>query len=429
VLGVREFRALWLAEFISVCGDQLARVALSVLVYQRTTSVALTAATYALTFLPALVGGALLAGLADRYPRRTVLIITDVGRAVLAGLMALPGLPIPVLWVFVFGLAFAGAPFKAAQLALLPDVLEGERYPIGLSLRTVSNQLAQLAGFAGGGAVLLVISPQAALGLNAGTFLFSAVVVWRVVRRRPAARGAVSQRSTSAVGLIRRDRNVFALVGLIALAGVTVAPEGVAAPYASGLGGSAVAVGVLMAADPLGSAVGAWLNSHWRSAARNSAVVPLAILSGVALMPCVLRPGLAVSALLWAVSGALTTMMLIQTQTILTSSVPDDRRAAVIGLASGGLQASQGLAVLGAGLLGGSVGVFRAVGLVGALTAVVAALLGALMRRARPQGRNGSRDEHGAGHGMSDARVTGHGYASRGTSSSRSSHAERGEMQ
>ena len=52
---------------VSVAGDQLARVALTVLVYGRTGSAAWAAATYALTFLPALLGGVLLGGLADRY--------------------------------------------------------------------------------------------------------------------------------------------------------------------------------------------------------------------------------------------------------------------------------------------------------------------------------------------------------------------------
>jgi MFS family permease len=177
VLAVAEFRALWSAEVVSVCGDQLARVALSVLVYERTSSVALTALTYALTFVSALLGGVVLSGLADRFPRRTVLIASDLVRAVLAGSLALPGLPLAVLWMMVFTLALAGTPFKAAQLALLPDVLEGERYPVGLALRTVSTQLAQLAGFAAGGTVLLIVSPETALGVNAATFVLSALIV------------------------------------------------------------------------------------------------------------------------------------------------------------------------------------------------------------------------------------------------------------
>lgn len=65
VLGIAEFRALWLAELQSIAGDQLARVALTVLVFSRTNSAAWTGLTYALTYLPDLIGGPLLAGLAD----------------------------------------------------------------------------------------------------------------------------------------------------------------------------------------------------------------------------------------------------------------------------------------------------------------------------------------------------------------------------
>src|SRR2546427_12519387 len=121
VLRIGEFRALWAAELLSVLGDQLARVALAILVYQRTSSAALTALTYALTFAPAVLGGALLSGLADRYPRRQVLIATDLIRALLAAAMAIPSLPLPALWVLVGVLSMASGPFKPAHLALLPQ--------------------------------------------------------------------------------------------------------------------------------------------------------------------------------------------------------------------------------------------------------------------------------------------------------------------
>lgn len=389
VLAVGEFRALWSAEVISVCGDQLARVALSMLVFQRTSSAALTALTYALTFVPAVLGGALLAGLADRFPRRAVLIVSDIVRAGIAGLMALPWMPLPVLWGLVFGLALAGGPFKAAQLALLPDVLPGERYQVGLAVRTLSTQIAQLGGFILGGSVLLVISAQAALGLNAGTFLLSALLVRLGVRARPAAIGAPAARNTprprSAVRILASGGRPAVLLGLMWLAGLTVAPEGVAAPYATGLGGSALAVGLLLAADPLGSAAGAWLAGHWHSpSARTKAMIPLAVVSGLVLVPCVMRPDLIISFVLWAACGACSTVFLIQAQAVLTLSVPDSRRAAVLGLASGGLQASQGLAVLAVGLLGEHTGVYWAVGGAGAATAVIAVFLGLAWRRARP---------------------------------------------
>ena len=69
VFAVAEFRALWLAQLLSVAGDQLARVALTVLVYDRTRSALLAAVTYAATIIPVFAGGILLSGLADRLPR------------------------------------------------------------------------------------------------------------------------------------------------------------------------------------------------------------------------------------------------------------------------------------------------------------------------------------------------------------------------
>src|SRR3989440_3977613 len=121
VLRISEFRALWGAELLSIFGDQLARVALALLVFRETSSAALTALTYALTFAPAVLGGALLSGLADRYPRRRVLAVTDLLRAGLAAAMAIPSLPLPALWTLIALLSMSAAPFKAAQLALLPQ--------------------------------------------------------------------------------------------------------------------------------------------------------------------------------------------------------------------------------------------------------------------------------------------------------------------
>src|SRR5882762_9413336 len=89
-----EFRALCCAEGISVIGDQLARVALALLVFDRTSSAVLTALAYALTLVPAVLGGWLLSGLADRYPRRRVIILADLVRAGLAASMAIPGMPL-----------------------------------------------------------------------------------------------------------------------------------------------------------------------------------------------------------------------------------------------------------------------------------------------------------------------------------------------
>ena len=93
VFAVAEFRALWAAQVLSVGGDQLARVALTVLVYAHTGSALLAAVAYAASIAPQFLGGLLLSGLADRWPRRSVMIVCDLARAPLAALMAVPGMP------------------------------------------------------------------------------------------------------------------------------------------------------------------------------------------------------------------------------------------------------------------------------------------------------------------------------------------------
>ena len=125
VFEIAEFRALWFAELLSIAGDQLARVALSILVFTGTGSATLTGLTYALTFAPSLLGGIFLTGFADRFPRRSVMATVDVLRAGLIALVAIPGQPFWTMCVLVGCVSLLNPPFKASQLALLPQVLKG----------------------------------------------------------------------------------------------------------------------------------------------------------------------------------------------------------------------------------------------------------------------------------------------------------------
>src|SRR2546430_8812855 len=95
VFAVGEFRALFAAHLQSVIGDQLARVALAVLVFTRTHSPGLTTLTYALTFIPALIGGPPLSRPAARLPRRPLMVGCALPRAVLLPPPATPPRPIP----------------------------------------------------------------------------------------------------------------------------------------------------------------------------------------------------------------------------------------------------------------------------------------------------------------------------------------------
>ena len=78
-----------LAQVASERGDQIARVALASLMLVRSDSVFLVAATFAVSFVPAVFGSALLGSVADRLPRKAILLSCDLVRAVLIGVLAL----------------------------------------------------------------------------------------------------------------------------------------------------------------------------------------------------------------------------------------------------------------------------------------------------------------------------------------------------
>src|SRR3954447_3940914 len=102
VFAVREYRALYLSLIASWVGEYLSRAAVTVLVFQQTRSVVLSAASFAISYLPWIAGGPLLAALAERYPYRRVMISCDLVRMVMMGLLAIPGMPIPLVLVLLF---------------------------------------------------------------------------------------------------------------------------------------------------------------------------------------------------------------------------------------------------------------------------------------------------------------------------------------
>jgi predicted MFS family arabinose efflux permease len=377
VLRVPEFRVLWLADAQSMAGDQLARVALSILVFERTSSALLTALTYSLTFLPALIGGAFLSGLADRLPRRRVMIAADLIRAVLLGVMAIPGVPLWTVCTLLVFAVLAGSPFSAAESALIPEILSGEAFVVGTGLRTITNQLAQLGGFAFGGVTVAAIGAQASLGIDALTFGLSALFISIGVRRRPAPTAGVAEHSylaSIALGakLVAKDPKLRTLLGFSWLLGLLVVPEGVAPPYAHSLGAGAVGIGLLMASGPAGTALGTYLFLRFvPNALRPKWMCALAMISGLPLVACWLRPGLAVSIVLWGISGVATAYQ-VQVVTEYVRAVPDSRRAQAIGFAASGLLAAQGIGILLGGLVASRFGAATAVGLAGGVAAALA---------------------------------------------------------
>lgn len=385
VIALSEFRALWFAQGLSLLGDQFAQVALGVLVYQRTESPLVTAVVYALTYLPPIVGGPLLAGLADRYARRRVMVVCDVARAVLVAAMAVPGMPLGVLCALLFGVMTLSAPFSAARAALLPDILTGDRYVVGSALQNMTNQGVQLLGFALGGVAILNLGPYRALALDAATFLASALILVAAVRRRPApcrdgeARPSPLRMAAAGARLVFGDRRLRTLVLMAWLCGFYVVTEGIAVPYAAAVtadeGMLPVASGLLMAALPTGTVIGAVLFTRYVSPAGRLRLMGwMAMLSCAPLVLCALRPPLPVVLVLWIVCGIGGAYQLAANAAFVLC-VPAERRGQAFGLVQSGLLAVQGVGILIGGAAAERLGPEPVVALAGVGGLVCAALL------------------------------------------------------
>ena len=186
VLANREFRALYVAQALSVVGDQLARIAVAVLVFAHSHSALLTAASFALSYLPWVIGGPLLSGYADRLRRRNVMIFCDLARGVLVLGLTLPNLPTAALLVLVTLVALLEPPFSASRASMLPDVVgEGETYAIAATLSNTTNNLGVVLGFAVGGFVVAALGASATVILDTLTFAASAALLAFGVQDRP----------------------------------------------------------------------------------------------------------------------------------------------------------------------------------------------------------------------------------------------------
>jgi MFS family permease len=369
-----------MAQVLSVLGDQLARVALTLRVYDQTRSALLAAITFAASVVPTFVGGVFLSGLADRLPRRQVMIICDLARTALVVAMILPRVPLAVLVVLLFMVTMLGTPFTSARSAIYSEILSGDRLVLGTATILTTYQVAQVAGFAAGGAVVGLFGVRATLIADALTFAASAVITRIWVHARPAARQSADGESAPVRDILAGIRLVFANPALRVpmLLGWTAAfynaPEGVAAPLAGELGGGNAAIGLILAAGALGASLGAVAFSRIvRPPARLRWMRPLAFACCAVLTLFALGPGLPLALLILFTSGVFDCFQVAASAAFLAAA-PAGQRSQVFGLAQAGMSLGQGAAMILAGALAQHHSPGTAIAVIGAFGAVAAVI-------------------------------------------------------
>ena len=369
-----------MAQLLSVVGDQLARVALTVLVYDRTRSALLAAITFVASIVPTFIGGLTLAWLADRYPRRGVMIACDLIRFVLVLVMAIPGLPLAALVLLLFLVTLTESPFSSARAAIYPDVLTGDSYVMGTAVTLTTFQFAQVIGFAAGGAIVGFFGVRASLVIDAATFVASALIVRAWVRARPAP--ATPARSDEdypgSPGSWPEPAWCSAIESCAhrccsaGLPRSTTLRREWSRRWPGTVGGGAAAVGMILAAQALGETVGAIVFSRFvLPPVRLRFMGPLAVATCAVLVLFIWRPGLLVSLLILFASGLCASYQLAANAAFV-SAAPNERRSQAFGLAQGGMSLGQGTVLILAGAAAQHHAPARVIAVCGAVGAVLA---------------------------------------------------------
>lgn len=321
------------------------RVALIVLVHNLTGQPAAVALLLLAQLLPRALLLPLGGVLADRLPKRRLMIATDLLRAVAAaGFIIAPALPTPTaaviyIYTLMIGLQVLTSFFRPARSAVIPALVPAERLGAANALVGIVAQTAMLLGPALGGLLMLGAGVNGVFLINAGTFLVSAACLQAMHFVEPAGRGArrgaliADLREGGAV--VRGSALLQACVATMALVGVANLCLQVTMVdlLTTALGRPAEALGILLTLVGLGMLAASWPTA-W--ALRRYSPILLLVLSigllGLVTLVIGLTTSFVLAAIAFAANGILSTVADITSDTTIGRLAPPDRVGRVFGL-------------------------------------------------------------------------------------------------
>ncbi len=264
-LRVANYRWLWIGQFVSMIGDKINQIAMAMMVYAVTGSMFQMGLMLGITLLPAALFGLLAGVYVDRWDRRRTMIWADLVRA---GLVAV----IPFVarfgigWVYVIAFMVSSVSlfFIPAKRAIIPDLVPADELMAANSLDDTAEAVAEFAGLAVGAALVALLGHAIAFGVDAASFVFSAIMIARISLPRRVATAeedttGVWSEAVAGLRFIWNSTVLRDLIGVYASAAVFAAGA-IALSYALALqryNAGAPGVALLDAAVTAGTILGA----------------------------------------------------------------------------------------------------------------------------------------------------------------------------
>ncbi|MBK7200772.1 MFS transporter [Candidatus Amarolinea dominans] len=349
----REFRRYWAAQMLSQSGAWMQTTAQSWLVYRLTGSALALGATWFLPLLPVipltLLGGAL----ADRMPRRRLIILTQSGLLLQALLLTLlTALGLIQVWhimVLEFFLGALGALDVPARQSLLLEMVGPADLPNAVGLNAAAFNAARVIGPALAGILIARVGEAGCFGINAASF--SIVIVTLIFLRLPFPatldrRGSLGGSVLAGVTYLRGQPDLLRMIGILSLCSLVFAPYVVVPVFARDvLHVDATGLGLLMAAVGVGAVVGGLLAAGYQGTRRLAWLIGASLVFGLGQIAFALSSAFALSALLLAVGGAAFVVSQSLTNSLLQLHTPGELRGRVLSFYA--------LLSIGSGRLGG----------------------------------------------------------------------------
>jgi MFS family permease len=332
----RNFRLLFIGQFVSVLGSNLTVVAVAYQVYQRTNS-SLWVGLVSFIQLPVLIVGSLWGGaLGDRFDRRTLLIGATFLLGLLSlglGLNALASHPYFALMVtlpaLAAGLAGLSGPLRTA---VIPTLVKPDELVAAYSLNQILMNTGTLLGPALAGVLLATVGLSWCYFSDAATFLALTTTTFFMASMKPVGEhGGVKMLRAIADGFgYVRSHAVVQAVYLVDLNAMVFGLPRALFPAMTlhVYHGSPVILGLLYAA-PGGGALIMAIFTGWmeRVRRRGRLVVLVVIMWGVAMALFGLVPILWVGLVCLGIAGAMDVISTVLRNTILQTSISDDYRS------------------------------------------------------------------------------------------------------
>lgn len=174
-LRIRNYRLFFSGQVVSNTGTWMQRIAQDWLVLQITNSPLAVGITTALQFLPMLLFGLFGGLIADRYPKRRLLLLSQTSMGTLAAILAILTLTGSVqvwqIYLIAFGLGLATVVDNPTRQTFVSEMVPQSLVRNAVSLNTGNFQLARMVGPAVAGVLIGLVGSGWAFALNAASYL------------------------------------------------------------------------------------------------------------------------------------------------------------------------------------------------------------------------------------------------------------------